>query len=172
MCDYQGVYVTSDLHFGHKNIIEYADRPFSSVTEMDDVMIKNWNNTIKKRHKVFVLGDFSFYSKDVTKQIVSKLNGYKVLIMGNHDRARSVNWWQQVGFNEVIQFPIIIDSRYVLSHEPLEIINLINIHGHVHNNSEYSDYSESHGIVCVERNNYTPIALNKLIQKINCYKER
>ena len=54
------VFVTSDLHFGHKNIIKYENRPFKDVEEMDQKLIENWNNKVGKDDTVYILGDFSW----------------------------------------------------------------------------------------------------------------
>ena len=97
------LFFISDLHFGHKNIIEYENRPFDSVDEMDKALIRNWIYTVKSNDRVVVAGDFSFHNKEKTKCILSQLRGHKTLIMGNHDKARSVSWWKEVGFDDVIK---------------------------------------------------------------------
>jgi calcineurin-like phosphoesterase family protein len=79
------LYFTSDIHFGHKKIIEYCNRPFASVEEMDETIIDNWNKTVKPTDDIYVVGDFSFSNLERTKQIFKRLNGNKYLIMGNHD---------------------------------------------------------------------------------------
>lgn len=76
-------FVTSDLHLFHKNIIAYCQRPFADVEEMNEVIIKNWNEVVKKDDMVYVLGDFSFCSREMVKEFVSKLNGRKILVAGN-----------------------------------------------------------------------------------------
>ena len=83
-------FVTSDLHFFHKNIIAFhkniiadCQRPFADVEEMNEVIIKNWNEVVKKDDMVYVLGDFSFCSREMVKELVLKLNGRKILIAGN-----------------------------------------------------------------------------------------
>lgn len=58
------VYFIADLHFGHANIIEYCNRPFQSVEEMNEFMIQQWNKKVKKDDKVFVLGDFGLGSRE------------------------------------------------------------------------------------------------------------
>lgn len=79
-------YFTADLHFGHKSIIKYEGRPFSNVKEMDEKLIENWNNRVKDRDKIFILGDFtlSLNEKYITS-ILEQLKGKKILIQGNHD---------------------------------------------------------------------------------------
>lgn len=56
-------YFTADTHFFHKNIIRYCDRPFESITKMNNVMINNWNNTVGKNDTVYALGDFAMCDK-------------------------------------------------------------------------------------------------------------
>lgn len=60
-------WVTSDLHFGHKNIIKYENRPFKDIEEMDKAIIELWNKTVKKDDKIYILGDFSWYKGEKTR---------------------------------------------------------------------------------------------------------
>ena len=78
-------YFTSDTHFGHRNILEYEKeaRPFETVEEMNEQLIANWNDTVRPKDIVFHLGDFAFGAINVP--IADRLNGYKRLVMGNHD---------------------------------------------------------------------------------------
>ena len=75
---------TSDIHFQHRKIIEYSNRPFSSVEEMDEALIQNWNRVVKPDDYCFSLGDFAFAKIGRIKEILSRLNGHKHLINGNH----------------------------------------------------------------------------------------
>jgi calcineurin-like phosphoesterase family protein len=92
---------TSDTHFSHSNIIKYCNRPFKDAGEMNRVLIQNWNDLVKPEDTVYHLGDVSFASPEVTKNIVNNLNGYKILILGNHDRK--ANKMLEWGFQEVHQ---------------------------------------------------------------------
>lgn len=153
----QNVYLYSDPHFGHTNIIKYENRPFKDAEEMDKVLIDNWNQVVKKEDKVFILGDLSFYNKDKTKEIVNKLNGYKVLILGNHDTGRSMTWWKEIGLDEIYQYPIIYDGFYILSHEPMylnENMPYANIHGHTHHLKYDSRQFYNVSVECID---YKPI---------------
>lgn len=163
------IFFIADLHFGHKNIIDYESRPFKSVQEMDEILIKNWNNTVSKKDKVFILGDFAFANKERMRQYVQQLNGLKTLILGNHDRIRTIEWWKNVGFREVIPYPIIYRYWYILSHEPVYLdqdMSYINIFGHVHSDKNYADYNSQRFCVSVERIGYKPIELNEILEKI------
>ena len=84
-------FFTSDLHFCHKNIIAHCKRPFSSLEEMHQYYIEYWNQTISKNDYIFILGDLVFsHSKNAWRTIISKLNGQKILIIGNHDDLKSI----------------------------------------------------------------------------------
>ena len=84
------VWFSADTHFGHKRIIEYCDRPFSSVDEMDRELIGNWNEVVAAGDEVYFLGDFSLDFKRV-RQVLPLLNGSKHLVAGNHDLCHSSN---------------------------------------------------------------------------------
>jgi len=81
------IFFTSDLHLGHANVIEYCDRPFASVEEMDGAIRKNWNGVISDKDIVFILGDFCFGSRQTWRYHLDNLHGLKYLIEGNHDKS-------------------------------------------------------------------------------------
>lgn len=81
------LFFTSDLHLGHEGIIHHCNRPFSSVEEMDEMIIYNWNRTISKEDIVFILGDFCWRTGNVEKYI-KQLTGTKILVLGNHDLSK------------------------------------------------------------------------------------
>lgn len=78
---------TSDLHFGHENIIAYANRPFGDVVDMEEKLIENWNCMVSSSDEVWIVGDFAMGQLSETLPVVKRLNGRKVLIPGNHDRC-------------------------------------------------------------------------------------
>ena len=79
------VFIISDTHFNHANIIKYCNRPFKDTKEMYEAMIKNWNETASNNDIVIHLGDFGLGNKEYIASIIKRLNGKKILIMGNHD---------------------------------------------------------------------------------------
>ncbi len=154
----------ADTHFGHKNVIEYENRPFKTIEEMDKQLIDNWNNTVCDDDTVYVLGDFSFYNKKKTREICLYLNGRKILIMGNHDTEK-YGYYIDCGFAEVSRHPVILEDFWILSHEPLYVnsnMPYANIFGHVHNNPLFKDISKQSFCVSVERINYTPIDFEEI----------
>ena len=161
-------FVIADPHFGHKNIIQYCNRPFESVSEMDKAIIDNWNKTVSNDDIIWVLGDFALASRDYTKSIIKSLRGRKRLILGNHDRY-SQEWYREAGFEFVSPYPILIENFIILSHAPLEFLNencpFFNIYGHVHNDPRYLDLTKSGACVSIERTEYKPIELGGIIKK-------
>lgn len=79
------VFFTADLHFGHDWLVKFNNRPYSSSKEMDEALIKNWNQTVPSDGLVFVLGDIGYTSDERIIEIFKQLNGEKILIRGNHD---------------------------------------------------------------------------------------
>lgn len=151
-------YFIADLHLGDARIIDYENRPFADVDEMNDVLIKNWNDTVSPEDEVYLIGDIGD-----EKQIL-QLNGVKYLVKGNHD-TKSNAYYRECGFAEVYDHPVIIDGFWILSHEPLyvsENMPYANIFGHVHNSPVYRTFSSHHYCVSSERTGYKPIAFDMI----------
>lgn len=154
------IWVTSDTHFGHKNILVYeaAARPFANRDEMNEAMIERWNEKVGPNDVVFHLGDFAFSTPNRIRGITERLNGRKILLLGNHDRVRKFDW-EHLGFDLVLKHPFIMDDKFIFSHEPLEEIpdGKINVYGHVHGSSYFNTLDRNRICVCVERWNCAPI---------------
>jgi len=162
------VFFIADTHFGHNEIISYENRPFKNISEMDNILISNWNNIVSD-DTVFLLGDFSAYSKEKSQEICHMLKGKKFLVMGNHD-TQSENYYRETGFESVSRYPIIFENFWILSHEPLYInsnMPYANIFGHIHNNPIYKDFSPQSFCVSAERINYTPINFDSIRKEIS-----
>lgn len=95
------IYITSDTHFSHKNIIEYCDRPYTNPEEMNKNLISKWNSVVKEDDIVLHLGDVGFGLVEELSPIIQGLNGHKILIRGNHDFKRGVSSWTNIGFEKV-----------------------------------------------------------------------
>lgn len=78
---------TSDLHIGHSNILEYSNRPFKTVDEMNEALVDNWNRVVKAGDRVYCLGDFALCDPDIASDFAGRLEGQKFFIWGNHDKA-------------------------------------------------------------------------------------
>ena len=79
------IFVTSDLHFGHANMIRYCNRPYSDVDNMNRLLVMNWNEVVGTKDRVYILGDFAMGHRQETVPIAKQLNGEKYLVPGNHD---------------------------------------------------------------------------------------
>lgn len=78
--------IISDLHFSHYKILQYENRPFNTIDEMNATIINNWNHVVNPNDRVFILGDVMFtQSPDVVINVLNQLKGRKVIILGNHD---------------------------------------------------------------------------------------
>lgn len=163
------VYIIADTHFGDDGSIRrYEGRPFKDGDEMNEALIANWNRVVGPEDTVYHLGDLvSGLGRQETEAIVKRLNGKKILIMGNHDQIFSVNEWLEMGFAEVYPLPVIYEKFYILSHEPLYVNRAApyaNLFGHVHKNPAYRDVSCRSFCACVERTDYAPVAF-EAVQK-------
>jgi calcineurin-like phosphoesterase family protein len=166
------VYIWSDLHLWHKNIIKYENRPFSSVEEMNDTIIKNWNEIVKPEDTIINLGDVSFrLHKEILGICIRQLPGKKILILGNHDRKKPIHWWEDVGFDEVYKYPIIYKKYFILSHEQVYIndsMPYVNIHGHSHSESSNNLQKVN---VSIELTDYKPLLFDTIIEKFRKIEE-
>lgn len=135
-------FFTSDIHLFHKNILKFEpeSRPFGSIDEMHDTIISRWNNKVTAADRIFILGDVSFGKVTKTLEILSELNGKKILIKGNHDEHHVLNR-EFVDFFENKIYDTyeakINGTYYFMCHYPLICWNKshygsINLFGHVH----------------------------------------
>jgi calcineurin-like phosphoesterase family protein len=108
----------SDPHMGHLNIIDYAERPFYFIDQMDEALVSNYNEMVGPDDAVLWLGDAFFYPFEKAKKLLAAMNGTKILILGNHDRSRSS--MSKLGFSLVLKEAVMhIGGRTVrLSHYP------------------------------------------------------
>jgi calcineurin-like phosphoesterase family protein len=94
-------FFTSDTHFGHANIIRYSNRPFVDVPAMNEALIENWNAVVRPEDTVYHLGDVALGPWTEWDSILTRLNGYKILLIGNHDRIfKGMSTKQQEKFTE------------------------------------------------------------------------
>lgn len=139
----------SDLHFGHKNVIRFDTRPFHSVDEMDEALIRLWNDKVSDKDDVYIVGDFSYRSGRQEQWYLKQLKGHKHLILGNHDIKIQDNEEAMSFFESVDQIKIIKDSdkdivlcHFPLASWPMEHHGSWHIYGHVHGNRGTDDRSD------------------------------
>jgi calcineurin-like phosphoesterase family protein len=170
------IWFIGDTHFNHRMIISYCDRPFATVSEMNEAMIDNWNKVVRKEDKVIMNGDFALSGKDKIIEIGQQLNGRKTLVLGNHDGA-SLKTYYDAGFEMVSKYPIVVEEFFIVSHKPQytqENGVYVNIFAHVHGNPAFKDVSSRSFCTSAERINYTPILFEDIKAQIQavCDKER
>jgi len=180
------VWLVSDTHFGHEKtctVFKREDgsplRPFSSAEEMDEFMIKAWNERVKPTDKVYHLGDVVISRKALST--LRRLNGDKVLIRGNHDIFKLSDYTEH--FRDVRGYHVM--NGLILSHIPVHADSLArfgcNIHGHTHANRVmrargidaktgkilYSkDIDPRYHSVCVEQTDFAPILFEDVLKRI------
>ncbi len=156
------IFITSDHHWFHANIIKYCDRPFPSVTVMNIGMMLNWNEVVSPGDIVIHLGDFALTRKssDMLSTLRNQLNGTIIIIKGSHDVSKKK--LAEAGFI-VGSNPMYI-GKYILSHVPLADAEIpkgmINIHGHIHEKQTRGERIN----ICVEHTNYYPVELKKVMK--------
>lgn len=167
----RNIWVVSDTHFGHNNIIKYCDRPFKDSDEMDEVIVDNWNSVVKDQDIIYHLGDVYMGDNDKAANVLRRLNGRKRLVLGNHDNAKNIHI--QSYFQKIMVWRMFTEFGLLLTHVPVhesslfrgETSNeknppkLLNIHGHIH---EKKSPSVDHRCVCVEHTDYKPINIEEL----------
>ncbi len=185
------VFLVSDTHFGHAGVCRFMRndgvtklRPWDNPEEMDEEMVKRWNETVRPNDKVYHLGDVVINRKAMS--ILHRLNGDKVLIRGNHDIFRDDEY--RVHFRELRAYHVM--NGMILSHIPIHSESLgrfgVNIHGHLHANRVLRTVRKSmvskhdprpftveepvidtrYHCVCVEQTDFRPILFEDVIKKI------
>ena len=171
-------FLVSDTHFGHMGVCRFTRsdgvtklRPFDNPEEMDEFMVKAWNERVGPKDKVYHLGDVVINRRAL--KIMHRLNGDKVLIRGNHDIFRDDEY--RVHFRELRAYHVM--NGMILSHIPIHEESLgrfgVNIHGHLHANRVMKMGLRSERIVdtryhcvCVEHTDYAPILFEEVIARI------
>lgn len=146
-------YFISDTHFCHKSVLQFENRPYNSVEEMNKGLIKQWNNQVGNDDFVYHLGDFSLGSLEETINILEQLNGKIVLIKGNHDKSKHYKKINKLGLLHEYH-PVGIEMKYNkkqmwLTHYPMEIglrPRKFSISGHIHSHESTWDNQINVGV--------------------------
>lgn len=184
------VYLISDLHLGHRNIIRggrIGIRPFDTLDAMHERIIDGWNSVVKPHDKIYMLGDLTLerpkrnevgHFWDWLMAICARLEGRKRLLLGNHDHL-SPSMYQLLGFEKVLAYQKLADC--IVSHIPVHPSQFMrfvgNIHGHTHDKhvlatvpsalvscGEFAPvYDRRYLNVSVESLNYVPISLDDAV---------
>jgi calcineurin-like phosphoesterase family protein len=157
------IFFTSDPHYNHANIIKYCNRPFNGVHEMNEELIKRYNEKVRPEDHVYILGDFGMYNHE---KFARRLNGQKHLIFGNHD-AKFRNKFLQWGFSwarDVHQLQVDKKLTIWLAHYahrtwPKRHFGAWHLFGHSHGKIIGEGFSTDVGVDCW---NYAPVSLEEL----------
>ena len=137
----------ADMHFDHDSIIAYDNRPFDSVEEMNEALITNWNRVVTDPDDLtWILGDFCFRDGERWNELLSRLNGRKALILGNHDDTSAVRSESvRAQLEDVAEYREILDRdrHVVLCHYPIlafrdHYFGWYHLYGHVHASYEWN----------------------------------
>ncbi len=164
------IFLTSDLHFDHSNIIRYCNRPFASTAIMNDVLIYNWNLDIKEHDTVFFLGDLApFQKRPRLNYWLHQLKGNIVCIQGSHDLPHfgiSHMTLDHDGYKFLLVHDPGLDPEYGGS-SILQDWKGWMIHGHTHNNDmrhrPFINGQNKTINVSVELTGYKPVSLEYLL---------
>jgi len=167
------VFLTSDTHFGHAGVCRFTCddgvtkiRPWTDPEEMDEEMVKRWNETVKPTDKVYHLGDVVINRRCLS--ILRRLNGDKVLIKGNHDIFKLSDYTQH--FRDIRGYHVM--NNIILSHIPVHPDSAgrfrANIHGHLHQRRLLKDgvIDPFYFNVSVEQTDFKPILFEEVLKRI------
>lgn len=168
------IHFTADTHFGHANVLGYEARPFRTVEEMDEALIRNWNAKVLPTDDIYILGDFTLKGPSLANELLERLHGRKFLIRGNHDgfadrksfRSDLLVWVKDY-FELSWQ-----GQSFVLCHYPFLSWNgmhrgCFHLHGHQHNERCYNLRDRDDGIrrldVGVDAQGMSPVSVEDIL---------
>ncbi len=188
--DFIMIYFTSDLHLGHEKAIEFTNRPFTDLEDMNNTLIQNINDTVGKKDELWILGDFAYKLKrDEVRELRNRILCKNVhLVRGNHDKDYS----KDAIFSSVQEYKELKTGygRFILFHYPILRWNAshygsVHLHGHIHSvgtynelnlQTRYSDRYPDYALpdpedlmlriydVGVDANNYKPVSIDQIAE--------
>jgi calcineurin-like phosphoesterase family protein len=163
------IFFSSDTHLQHANIIQYSNRPFANVDEMNEALVENHNKKVKPNDIWIFLGDFCFGDKTKIPYWMNRFNGKKRIIPGNHDRLEwfheaikhgaDIEWIRDMWFGKIGK------TTFHLCHYPIQSWNAahhgsVHLHGHSHGHTPSPDLLRFD--VGVDCTNYAPLSLEEV----------
>ena len=173
------IYLSSDLHFFHDKEFIYKPRGFENVLDMNETILKNWNNTVSEDDEVYLLGDLMLGDNNKGIELIKQLNGKIHVILGNHDTQTRKNMYLEC--HNIIEICYATQIKYkgynfYLSHYPTLTANLdesapikarvINLCGHSHIKNRFKDMDK--GLIYhveVDCHNNFPVLLDDIIKE-------
>lgn len=190
------IWFTSDTHFYHSKVIKMCNRPFDDVEDMNESIINNYNKLVKKEDVGIFVGDIFFCSKTKARDIMSRLNGRKILVLGNHDRGMQsmlnigFDWvcyemWLPIAHTQVQikhypflptkwdlnvpwwqKFLISVEDRVKYADRRPKNEGQFLIHGHTHSKEKYNKKAIHIG---VDANKFKPVSIFEIEKYIKNY---
>lgn len=167
--DGRKVWMWSDLHFWHKNIIEFSERPYDDLEQMHEHLLLNHNELVGPDDIVIWGGDVGFKGTTILNEMLAEYNGYKILIVGNHDfNGKKL---RKLAFDEThLVYAIEVPDQGVsmlFTHYPMYNIPKpwVNIHGHLHAFPNPVSNHPRHLNINCEIQGYKPVALEQVVQR-------
>lgn len=177
------VYFIADMHLGHANILKHCNRPFSSVEEMDETLIENWNSRVTDRDDVWIIGDFAFRTAVSAEVYLKNLKGHKHLVKGNHDHTWMKGFDVRRYFESVNEIAELrLDGKHiVMCHYPMMSWNKSHygsylIYGHIHDDTSlwFWPMIRDNGHMLnagVDVNGFCPVTFDELVANNAVFRE-
>jgi len=154
-------FFTADEHLGHKNIIDYCDRPFATVEEMDDEIIRRHNEVVKEGDTVYHLGDFTMKKGAEAQHYIGRLNGNHIFIKGSHDYWMEENAPTMI--EKMIGYNYFVMCHYPMKSWPRSFHGSLQLFGHCHGRMTEDKNQMDVG---VDTNNFYPYSFKDIINKL------
>ena len=170
------IFLTSDCHFNHLNIIKYEPEvrgQFATIEDMNEKIISNWNSVVSPEDTVYVLGDLSMGLPEKIPAIIERLNGKIILIRGNHDTERRIEIYRSLGIEvKDIAYLEYKGRFFVMCHFPMtnpeftkmvvkDNSEVVMLYGHIHSNAP-KGYVDGSYHVGMDTNDLTPISIHQI----------
>lgn len=179
------IFVTADLHFCHDRAFVYEPRGFSNIEEMNQAIVERWNAVVQPEDIVYVLGDIMLNNNEEGIRLFNSLNGYKRIVLGNHDTATRQALYKECEKVESVELAAMLKYKgyhFFMTHYPCLTGNLdydkplkqrtISLCGHSHIQDPFFDWGQSPIFHCeLDTNNCSPWLLDNIIDLINNHKK-
>lgn len=169
------IWFTSDLHFCHNKPFVYEPRGFSSIEEMNETIVSNFNSLVGEDDDVYILGDLMLIDNQKGMEYINKLNGNLHIILGNHDGNSRIELYKECKKIKDIQYSYLIKYRkyqFYLSHYPvclgnydMQMSKMWCLHGHTHFKEKFGEVDKNYN-VALDAHNCFPIEIEDILLDI------
>lgn len=169
------IWLTSDLHFCHNKDFVWGARFFNNIDEMNEAIVERFNSKVKPEDTLYILGDVMLNDNEKAETYLSRLNGKKIFICGNHDTKPRIEIYKKytdvdIKYADVIKYKkrIIYLSHYpTITKDDKDLRNMIiNFYGHTHQTENfYKDYINMYH-VGVDSHNCYPVNIDEALTEI------